>query len=95
MHMSSRILLVVVAGAAIVAGWWILFENAHALWRALELRGRLHSLALIQRPNGTETTVEFLTVKDGAEPGRHVTVLRETGDARTGDTRLAASAQER
>lgn len=25
MHMSSRILLVVVAGAAIVAGWWILF----------------------------------------------------------------------
>jgi hypothetical protein len=25
MHLSSRILLVVVAGAAIVAGWWILF----------------------------------------------------------------------
>jgi hypothetical protein len=25
MHMSSRILLVLVAGAAIVAGWWILF----------------------------------------------------------------------
>lgn len=25
MHMSSRILLVSVAGAAIVAGWWILF----------------------------------------------------------------------
>jgi hypothetical protein len=24
-HLSSRILLVVVAGAAIVAGWWILF----------------------------------------------------------------------
>jgi hypothetical protein len=27
MHLSSRILLVVVAGAAIVAGWWILFAN--------------------------------------------------------------------
>ena len=25
MHMSSRLLLVLVAGAAIVAGWWILF----------------------------------------------------------------------
>lgn len=25
MHLSSRILLVVAAGAAIVAGWWILF----------------------------------------------------------------------
>jgi hypothetical protein len=25
MHLSSRILLVVVAGAAIVVGWWILF----------------------------------------------------------------------
>jgi hypothetical protein len=25
MHMSSRILLVLVAGAAIVAGWWVLF----------------------------------------------------------------------
>jgi hypothetical protein len=25
MHLSSRILLVAVAGAAIVAGWWILF----------------------------------------------------------------------
>ena len=25
MHLSSRILLVVVAGAAIAAGWWILF----------------------------------------------------------------------
>ena len=25
MHLSSRILLVVVAGAAILAGWWILF----------------------------------------------------------------------
>jgi len=25
MHMSSRVLLVLVAGAAIVAGWWILF----------------------------------------------------------------------
>jgi hypothetical protein len=25
MHLSSRILLVVVAGVAIVAGWWILF----------------------------------------------------------------------
>ena len=25
MHMSSRILLVLIAGAAIVAGWWILF----------------------------------------------------------------------
>jgi hypothetical protein len=25
MHMSSRVLLVLVAGAAIIAGWWILF----------------------------------------------------------------------
>ena len=57
-------------------------EDASALWAALEARGRLHSLALVQRPDATEATVEFVTIKDGDGPGRNVTLLRETGDGR-------------
>ena len=57
-------------------------EDAHALWEALAHTGRLHSLAVIQCRDGTETTVEFVTIRDGDGPGRNVTVLRETGDGR-------------
>jgi PAS domain S-box-containing protein len=52
-------------------------EDAEALWRALEHTGRLHSLAMIKCGDGTETPVEFVTVKDGDGPGRNVTYLRE------------------
>jgi PAS domain S-box-containing protein len=48
-------------------------EDAEALWRALDQTGRLHSLALIRRRDGTVAPVEFMTVKDGDGPGRNVT----------------------
>lgn len=54
-------------------------QDTDALWRALAARGRLHSLALVQRPDGTETPIEFVTIQDADGPGRHVTVLREVG----------------
>jgi PAS domain S-box-containing protein len=57
-------------------------EDAAELWTCLERLGRLHSLAVIQRPDGTETTVEFVTVKNGDGLGRNVTALRATGDGR-------------
>jgi PAS domain S-box-containing protein len=68
-------------------------EDADALWAALEARGRLHSLALIRCPDGAERTVEFVTIKDGDGPGRNVTLLRETGDARL-STESAAVAMD-
>jgi PAS domain S-box-containing protein len=52
-------------------------EDAAAMWRALEHTGRLHSLAVIVCRDGTETPVEFVTVKGGDGPGRNVTYLRE------------------
>jgi PAS domain S-box-containing protein len=52
-------------------------EDAAAMWRALERTGRLHSLAVITCRDGTETPVEFVTVKAGDGPGRNVTYLRE------------------
>jgi PAS domain S-box-containing protein len=54
-------------------------EDTDALWRALAVKGRLHSLALVLRPDGTEITLEFVTIRDGDGPGRNVTVLREIG----------------
>ena len=51
-------------------------KDAAALWHALEATGRLHSLAVVVRADGTETRVEFLTVRDGDGPGRNVTYLR-------------------
>lgn len=48
-----------------------------AVWRALERTGRLHSLAVIRCADGTETPVEFVTLKDADGPGRNVTYLRE------------------
>jgi PAS domain S-box-containing protein len=51
-------------------------ENADALWRALAKHGRLHSLAVVTCPDGTEESVEFITVLDGDGPGRNVTTLR-------------------
>ncbi|HSL76680.1 MAG TPA: PAS domain-containing protein [Candidatus Limnocylindrales bacterium] len=50
--------------------------NADDLWRTLERIGRLHSLAIVVRPDGTEAAVEFVTIRDGDGPGRHVTFLR-------------------
>jgi PAS domain S-box-containing protein len=52
-------------------------QDADAVWRALEHTGRLHSLAIIRCRDGTETPVEFVTIKDGDGPGRNVTYLRE------------------
>ena len=52
-------------------------EHAEILWRALEQTGRLHSLAMINCADGSETPVEFVTVKDDDGPGRNVTYLRE------------------
>jgi PAS domain S-box-containing protein len=52
-------------------------EDAEKVWRALEQTGRLHSLALIRCADGSETHVEYVTVKDGDGPGRNVTYLRE------------------
>jgi PAS domain S-box-containing protein len=49
------------------------------LWRRLEAKGRLHSLAIVRRPDGTPQRVEFVTVKDGDGPGRNVTFLRSIG----------------
>jgi len=51
-------------------------RDAAELWRTLETTGRLHSLAIVARPDGTEEVVEFLTVKDEDGEGRHVTYLR-------------------
>jgi PAS domain S-box-containing protein len=51
-------------------------EDADALWRALAKHGRLHSLAVLTCPDGSEESVEFITVLDGDGPGRNVTTLR-------------------
>jgi PAS domain S-box-containing protein len=50
--------------------------DAEALWRALRATGRLHSLAVVCRPDGSTRSVEFITVRDGDGPGRNVTYLR-------------------
>jgi PAS domain S-box-containing protein len=52
-------------------------EDADAVWRALDQTGRLHSLSVIRCADGTETPVEYVTVKDADGPGRNVTFLRE------------------
>ena len=52
-------------------------EDAPAIWRALARTGRLHSLAVVTRPNGSDISVEFVTIRDADRPGRHVTYLRE------------------
>jgi len=52
-------------------------EDAEMVWRALEQTGRLHSLAVITCSDGDETPVEYVTVRNGDGPGRHVTYLRE------------------
>lgn len=54
-------------------------SDADALWQAFAKVGRLHSLAVVVRPDGTETPVEFVTVRDRDGPGRTVTVLRSLG----------------
>jgi PAS domain S-box-containing protein len=52
-------------------------QDDDSVWRALERTGRLHSLSVIRCADGTETAVEFVTVKDADGPGRNVTFLRE------------------
>ena len=51
-------------------------EQPAALWHAIASRGRVHSLAVLRCPDGTEESVEFITVRDEAGSGRHVTHLR-------------------
>jgi PAS domain S-box-containing protein len=46
-----------------------------AIWRALSTAGRLQSLSVVQRPDGTDLAVEFVTERDGDGPGRHLTRL--------------------
>ena len=53
--------------------------DADALWRALRTTGRLHSLAVVCRPDGSTVHVEFITVHDGDGPNRSVTYLRSLG----------------
>jgi PAS domain S-box-containing protein len=50
--------------------------DGDALWRTLKEQGQLHSLAIVQRPDGVERHVEFVTTRDQDGPGRHVTVIR-------------------
>jgi PAS domain S-box-containing protein len=50
-------------------------QDAEALWRALTSTGRLHSLSVVQRPDGATVPVEFVTTRDGDGPGRSVTIL--------------------
>jgi PAS domain S-box-containing protein len=52
-------------------------EDRDALWHMLDRTGRLHSLAIVRCDDGSETPVEFVTVKDADGPGRNVTYLRE------------------
>jgi PAS domain-containing protein len=52
-------------------------EDREALWRMLDKTGRLQSLAVLRCDDGSETHVEFVTIKDGEGPGRNVTYLRE------------------
>jgi PAS domain S-box-containing protein len=47
-----------------------------ARWHALEASGRLYSLTRVQPANGSESAIEFVTIKDGDGPGRNVTFLR-------------------
>jgi len=54
-------------------------EDEGALWRALARDGRLHSLALVTCRDGSEVSVEFVTIRDVDGPGRHVTYLRAVG----------------
>src|SRR4051794_13788802 len=51
-------------------------EDASTLWRLLRKTGTLHSLAVVSRPNGERVRVEFVTLRDGDGPGRHVTFMR-------------------
>jgi PAS domain S-box-containing protein len=52
-------------------------DDANAVWAALDRTQQLHSFALLRRQDGSETRVEFVTLKDGDGPGRNVTYLRE------------------
>jgi PAS domain S-box-containing protein len=52
-------------------------QDPAALWRLLDTAGRLHSLAVVRCDDGSETAVEFVTIRDGDGPGRNVTYLRE------------------
>jgi PAS domain S-box-containing protein len=51
-------------------------EDPDALWRALRTTGKLHSLAVVCRPDGSTRSVEFVTLRDGDGPDRNVTYLR-------------------
>ena len=51
--------------------------DERALWTVLERTGKLHSIAVLTRRDGTDVSVEFITVRDEEGPGRNVTYLRE------------------
>lgn len=56
--------------------------DADALWRALQKRGKLHSLATVRRAGGELVAVEFITLRDGDGPGRNATYIRPLGRTR-------------
>ena len=51
-------------------------SNVDEVRRALMARGRLHSFSLVECGNGEEIKTEFVSLRDGAGPGRTVTILR-------------------
>jgi PAS domain S-box-containing protein len=51
-------------------------DQPDALWRALSTSGTLHSLAVLRCADGSEESVEFITIRDGDGPRRHATFLR-------------------
>jgi PAS domain-containing protein len=53
--------------------------DSDALWRSLAHTGRLHSLSVLQCPDGHQESIEFETIRDGDGPGRNVTYLRPVG----------------
>ena len=49
-----------------------------ALWSRLDRTGKLHSLAILTRGDGSEVSVEFITVRGADGDSRNVTYLRTT-----------------
>lgn len=55
-------------------------EHPDALWRAIASHGKVHSLAILRCGDGTEESVEFITLRGEGRSGRHVTYLRPFGE---------------
>jgi PAS domain-containing protein len=51
-------------------------DDVDTLWSALASKGHLHSVSVLTGRGATDVRVEFVTIRDGDGPGRHVTFLR-------------------